>query len=405
MRILKTNNKRSKMVVAITAGGTGGHIFPALTIAKNLQNEGFYILFYTDKKFFNYIKKDDLLLHGGMMEIIQLKAKNAKRWKQIIMIIQDFFACRKIFTQKASICIGFGGLVSFAPMMFSILTLRKTIIHEQNAVIGLANKILLPFVNKCLLSFEKTKGIPEIFSKKCIFVGNPIRDDIKKLVYNYDNPSVNYRAFYKIDDVINLTITGGSQACDAFDILIPQAVSLLPASITNKLHVNHQCRAVNIDMVENFYTEHNISHNVVSFFQNIGEVFRASHLVISRAGSTTIAEISALGAPSVLIPLPSSANDHQYANAKFLRDNNATILIEQQNLTKESLSQLLFDLFTHDGLLFELSQCCRRLANVNADITIINEIKKTIGLKDKYLLKSQTSLKNIKYINDNVGLG
>ena len=403
MRILKPKFSIKNRVIAITAGGTGGHIFPALTIAKMLIQDGFFVLFYTDKKFFNYIKQEDILLRSGMIKIIQLKAKNATRWKQVLMIIRDFFSCYEILTKKASICIGFGGFVSFSPMLFSISAFKKTIIHEQNAVIGLTNKILLPFVQKCLLSFKDTNGIG-FFKKKCIFTGNPIREEIKKLVYNYDNPSVNYRAFYKIDDNINLTITGGSQACDAFDILIPQAISMLPSSITNKLHVTHQCKAINVDMIENIYTTSGISHDVRPFFYNIGEVFRASHLVISRAGSTTISEISALGVPSILIPLPTSANNHQFYNAKFLRDNNATILLEQNSLTKESLSQLLVNLFNHDNSLFELSQFCRKLSQVNADVAVFNEIKKSLGLFKRTDTRVNNQ-RNIKYINDNIGLG
>lgn len=408
MRIVKEENNYSEninRVVAISAGGTGGHIFPALAIAKILIQEGFYVIFYTDKKFFNYVKQEDVFLRSGMIEIVQLTAKNASRWKQIFMIIEDLFLCKKILTKKVSICIGFGGLVSFAPVMFSILTFKKTIIHEQNAVIGLANKILLPFVSRCLISFKNTAGIRKMFRKKCVFVGNPIRDEIKKMVYNYDNPSVNYQAFYKIDDIINLTITGGSQACDTFDKIIPQAIALLPVSITNKLHVIHQCRDVNVEMLRNFYTEYGISHDVRSFFYNIGEILRASHLIISRAGSTTISEISALGVPSILIPLPTSANNHQFYNAKFLRDNNATILLEQKDLTKENLSQFLLNLFDHDKLLSELSQCCRMVSNINADMLFLNEINKILGIRDEYTSTDLTWTKNAGYINDNVGLG
>lgn len=407
MYIVKSNkNYSKKKVVAIAAGGTGGHIFPALSITKLLIQNGFYVLFYTDKKIFKFLNNEDFLFKSDMIEIIQLKAKNASRFLQIFMIIRDFFACRKILTKKVSVCIGFGGLVSFAPMLFGILTFRKIIIHEQNAFIGLANRLILPFATKCLLSFEKTFGIKNLWSKKCIFVGNPIREEIKKLVYNYDNPSVNYKAFYKIDDNINLTIIGGSQACEVFDNLVPETISLLPSSILKKLHVVHQCKATNIEKLKDFYTSRGISHNVSSFFYDIGSVLRASHIVISRAGSTTISEFSALGVPSILIPLPSAADNHQFYNAKFLRDNNATILLEQNSLTKETLSQLLLNLFMHDQALFELSHSCRKLAHINADIEIFNEIKKILHIDDEECCpQPKTNNKNARYINNNVGLG
>lgn len=392
--------------VAISAGGTGGHIFPALSIAKLLINDGYYVLFFTDSKFFNYIKDNDPIFRCDLFKIVELSAKNSSRFKQIFMIMKDFIKCRKILTKGVKLCIGFGGFVSFTPVLFSILTFRKTIIHEQNAVLGLANRLLLPFVKKCLLTFENTKGISKKYMKKCIVVGSPIREEIKKMVYNYDNPSVNYKAFYKIEDTINLTIIGGSQACKVFDDLIPQAIAMLPNAIINKLNITHQCKYSNINKLEQFYTERLISHNVKPFFYNIGEIFRSSHLVISRAGSTSIAEISALGVPSILIPLPSATDNHQYYNAKFLRDNNGAILLEQDSITASSLSQLLMNLFNHDVCLYELSQGCRKVAKINANIEIFNIINEMLGnsiFKEKESQKIDTT--NVKYINDNVGLG
>ncbi len=405
--IKDNKNDFKNRVVAISAGGTGGHIFPALAVAKLLIQEGYYIYFFTDKKIFNYIKQGDEILHCGMFEIVELCAKNAPRYKQILMILRDFWRSHVILTKRVSLCIGFGGLVSFAPVVFGILTLKKTIIHEQNAVIGLANRLLLPFVKLCLLTFETTKGIKRKYSRKCVFVGNPIREEIKKLVYNYDNPSVNYRAFYKIDDVINLTIIGGSQACLTFDDMLPRAISALPNSIANKLIIHHQCKRENVAILENYYTQHGISHDVRPFFYNIGELLRASHLVISRAGSTTISEICALGVPSILIPLPTSANNHQMENAKFLRDRNGTILLEQNSFTEESLTMLLTNLFSQDFQLFEISQSCRKLAIINADLQIVAVIDKLlghIGNCEKFL-KEQKPVNDVAYINNNVGLG
>ena len=394
-------------IVAVSAGGTGGHIFPALSVARLLIQEGYFVYFFTDKKISNSIKQDDAILHCGMFEIIELCAKNAPRYKQVIMILKDLWRCRKIITEKVSLCIGFGGLVSFSPVLVGVLSFKKTIIHEQNAVIGLANKLLLPFVNLCLLTFEKTKGIKKKYSKKCFFVGSPIREEIKKLVYNYDNPSVNYRAFYKIDDVINLTILGGSQACQAFDEMLPTAISMLPNAISNKLIVHHQCKERDVDDLEKYYTQHGISHEVKPFFYDVGKLLRASHIVISRAGSTTISEICALGVPSILIPLPTSANNHQYENAKFLRDKNGTILLEQSSITAENLSMLLTNLFTHDFHLFELSQSARKLAVINADIQIVAIINNTLGNEGdvEKFLKEKNNISNVAYINNNVGLG
>ena len=397
-----------KRIVAISAGGTGGHIFPALSIAKALIQEGFFVIFFSDRRLFNYLKKDDVLLCCEQFKVVKLCIHNAPRWKQMFMILKDLWNCRFLLTRRVALCLGFGGLASFPPMLFGILTFKKIIIHEQNAVMGLANRLLLPFAKKCCLTYENTSCIPLRFKKKCIVTGSPLRSEIKELVYSYDNPSVNYRAFYKIDDIINLTIVGGAQACSIFDEILPQAIAALPNELANKLYVHHQCKMENCERLKSFYTKHNIDNDVRPFFYSIGALFRESHLVISRAGASTISELTALGVPSILIPLPTSANNHQYENAKVLRDGNGTILLEQKTLTKDTLCQILMDLFYHDRLLAEMSYSAHKVSKINADVIMLGVINKTLGINNEAIFSQQAqrpSVKNIRYINDNVGLG
>ena len=396
--------KQKNRHVAIAAGGTGGHFFPAIAVAKKLIENNYRVLFFTDLRCVKYIDKEHQLLESGVFNVVLLGSKNAPRWKQLFMILNDLWKCRIIIKEGIPLCIGFGGLVSFPVVLFSILTMRRTIIHEQNSVIGLANKLLLPFVRLCLTSFEDTKGISKYTKKrKVICVGIPIRDSIKKYIYQYDNPSVNYRVFYKIDEKINLTIFGGSQATDVFDTIIPKAISMLPNDITTKLFVRHQSRPDNHDEVLSSYINEGIACEVKNFFDDAGQIMRESHLVIARSGATTLFEIMALGVPSILIPLPTSANNHQYENAKFLSNKNASILMEQNTLTAEKLAMMLEGLFTHDALLAEMSQCCRKLANVYADIKFLAIIDRCLGYLTDIEIKSPSF--NARYINDNVGLG
>ena len=142
------------------------------------------------------------------------------------------------------------------------------------------------------------------------------------------------------------------------------------------------------------------------FFHNVGELMRSSHLIITRAGSGTLFEIMALGVPSILIPLPSATDNHQYENAKFLRDVNGCILMEQSTLTKERIANLLTQLFTHDAMLYDMSVNANKQAQNFADIKILAIINRMLGYIDfEEQKETAISTKNVKYINDNVGLG
>ena len=401
---LTIKEKYKNRYVAIGAGGTGGHVFPAIAVAKKLIEHNYRVLFFTDKRSFEYIKQYSSLLNNNAFTIVFLTSKNAPRWKQFFMIIRDLWRCRFILTERVSLCIGFGGLVSFPVILFGILTFKITIIHEANAVMGLANRLLLPFVRVCLTSFEETKKIPKKYKKtKIINVGMPIRDEIKKYVYNQDNPSVNYRMFYKIEDIINITIFGGSQASDVFDKIIPQAITLLPNHISNKLHIIHQCRKENCNAVAEKYANANITAKVAPFFNNVGDLMRQSHLMIARAGSSCLAEITSLGVPSILIPLPSAKDNHQYENAKCLSNNNGAMLIEQNTLTPERLCEMLKHLLEHDALLYEMSVVAKKYSSVYADLKILAVINRCLGYEEDIEISS--NLANVRYINDNVGLG
>ena len=399
-----TKRRQKRRIIAIAAGGTGGHLFPALVVAKRMLEEGYKVIFFSDKRAMRFLNDDNPIFTFDAFKVVMLESQNAPRWQQFFMILKDMWKCRIIFTERASLCIGFGGLISFPAMLFSILTFRKTIIYDPNSVFGLANRLLAPFVNLILLGFHDTARLNKFYKRKCIFIGGIVRDEIKSLVYNMDNPSVNYRAFFKIEDTINITILGGSQAASVFDKVIPEALAALPNDITNKLFVRHQCKAGNEDIVENRYMAAGIAHEVRPFYHNVAEIMRGSHLLIARSGANTVFEIMALGVPSILIPLPTAADDHQFLNAKALRDVNGAILIEQNGITKEKLATTISHLLKHDFLLAEMSKIAHEQSDLYADMkfrTIINHI---LGYDDNFDM-GEIKLSNARYINNNTGIG
>ena len=177
-----TKCKQKRRIIAIAAGGTGGHLFPALVVAKRMLEEGYKVIFFSDKRAMRFLKDDNPIFTFDTFKVVMLESQNAPRWQQFFMIIKDMWKCRIIFTERASLCIGFGGLISFPAILFSILTFKKTIIYDPNSVFGLANRLLAPFVNLILLGFQNPARVNKFYKRKCIFIGGIVRDEIKSLV-------------------------------------------------------------------------------------------------------------------------------------------------------------------------------------------------------------------------------
>lgn len=377
-----------KKNICILAGGTGGHVFPAISVIINLLSYNYNIIFITDLRGYKFIT-----LYPELMKKIRIFKVNI-RYKTdplgLLYLIRSFCKISYIlFKQKAEITFGFGSYISFIGVLSAKLMFKKTIIHEQNKILGLSNKISLLFVNKCLLSFQETDGILSLFKNKCIFVGMPLREEIKNLCYKNDNRLINYQAFYKIYDVINITIIGGSQGSKILNTIIPLAISALSFNIKSKLNVFHQVRLEDIENVKNIYNNNLITATVLPFFDSIGNLLTRSHILISRAGSTLF-EVCALGVPSIIIPMSNSKNNHQYKNAQYLRDNGAIYLLEEKDLSKEKICFLIEKLLQNSYILSELSMNAKKLSILDADEKISTIINKMANLSIQNFKKTNS---------------
>ena len=319
--------------IIIASGGTGGHIFPSIAVAKRLEELGYEVIYFTDVRGLKYLseeKNQKIVLNvqglsGGLINKIKSLFLIA------ISIFKTLWLVRKI---KPKFIIGFGGYASFSTLMAGIILRKKTIIHEQNAVLGEANEFLAKFVDKILISFPIQEKLMKKFVKKIYFTGIPLRAEILQI----KRDKVNY-------DALKILITGGSQATKAFNKIIPLAIISLSKKIKTKIEVHHQAREEDVKEIEGLYINNHINAVVKSFFYNINQLLEEDSLLIGRSGASTIAEVAYTKIPAILVPLKNSKRNHQLENAysfqKTCINGEFIRIIQEDNFSVESLTKVL----------------------------------------------------------------
>lgn len=321
--------------VVLAAGGTGGHIFPAEALAEKLLARGERVVLMTDKRFAHFtsgalsdIEKETI--HAGTV---------AGTWHKKLAgiggLALGIVEARRILARlKPKVVVGFGGYPSF-PTVFAASALHiPTIIHEQNSVLGRANRLLAGRVDKIATSFPATQMLEEKDNQKVTFTGNPVRASVKAL------REVSYPALVQ-DSPIRLLVTGGSQGAAIFSQVVPTAVAMLPDGIRARVQVHQQCRPAELEMARAAYTKMGVTAELSTFFVDLPARLSACHLVICRSGASTIAELAVAGRPAILVPLPNSMDNHQYYNADAFEQAGGGWVMAQPGFTPSALSARL----------------------------------------------------------------
>ncbi len=362
--------KDQKPLIILTAGGTGGHVFPAESLAEELSERGYELALVTDARGKNNY-------HGKLNEIPNYSVLSGplvgkSKFTKIKSLIKTCFGILQaglLLLRKKPVCVvGFGGYASFPCCMAAILLGVDLVIHEQNSVMSRTNRFLSKYATLIAQSFRNAKYTP--LHVKSVVIGMPIRKAIS---------SLNGNAYPKLKDTkFNLLIIGGSQGAKIFGEVIPQAIQLLPEDIRHNLNITQQCKAEDITATQETYANSGCQANIASFFSNMPELYTQSHLIISRAGASSVFEIAAAGIPSILIPLPTAADDHQTANAKYITDFNGGLAVSQKDFTPENLAKILEDLISHPERLQQMSLSIRRSAITDAATRLAEAIEKEI---------------------------
>lgn len=326
------------MKTLIASGGSGGHIFPALALAKELAKEKNEIIFIASAR-----RLDKRMLQSETYKKIFLSAnpmpyRFTLRWvlfslKLISDSLYAFYILRRF---RPDVVVGFGGYSAGAMVLLAAALGIRTVIHEQNVVPGRTNKFLDKFVDKIAISFPETKKYFK--NKNVVFTGNPLREESLA-----ECRSVATGKFHLDPDRKTILVMGGSQGARSLNELVSKALGALPAAEKEKLQVIHISGPRDKDRISSFYRENGISGEVFGFVDNINEAYSACDLAISRAGAAAVFELAAFAKPMVLIPYPSRKNN-QHFNAKVFAGHNAAIFKDEKNLGGQELKDVIIEL-------------------------------------------------------------
>jgi UDP-N-acetylglucosamine--N-acetylmuramyl-(pentapeptide) pyrophosphoryl-undecaprenol N-acetylglucosamine transferase len=336
--------------ILIMAGGTGGHIYPGLAVADALRAQGWKIVWLGAP---NSMEAELVPKHGYPVAWVNFSGVRGKGLLRLLTLPFTLLralgqSADAIFRYRPDVVLGMGGYITMPGGLMAAMLRRPLVIHEQNSIAGMSNKVLAKIATRVL------SGFPEVL-KNTLWSGNPVRADIAALA----EPQARYAAR---NGKLNVLVVGGSLGAQALNETLPQALAMLSAQ--ERPHVIHQTGKKHFEAVQQLYVQAGVSVDIRAFLDDMASQYANADVVICRAGALTIAELAAAGVASVLIPFPFAVDDHQTHNARFLSEQGAAILLSQKELSADKLAQLLRD-FSREKL-SEMAQAARKLAKPDA---------------------------------------
>ena len=346
-----------KPLLIIAAGGTGGHIFPAQALADSILDEGWRVKFFTDSRGVKFSNE-----FHPKIDLVKISSSTffgnnlIKKFKGILNLLSgSCSAFCKMLIDRPQVVAGFGGYPALPTMLAATILRIPILIHEQNGVLGRVNQLFARRSSIIACGIWPIK-IPEgVEAVKC---GNPVRHSIMRLQNSPYIPPGDYP--------INIVVLGGSQGAKILSEIVPSALTLLPQNIKKNLQITHQARKEDTNKVIDFYNNFEINADVRDFFTDIPKKINETQLIISRAGASTIAEISIIGRPSILIPLKAAIRDEQTSNAMSLVAAKAAILISEDQLTALELKNKIEKLILNPALSSNMAKAAYGNSNIDA---------------------------------------
>ena len=374
--------------IVLAAGGTGGHLFPAMALSHELQSRGHQIDLMTD-------------MRGGRFdenfparEIFQIPSATIKSRNPVSLmntgwqLFSGTIKARRILKEiKPDAIVGFGGYPTIPPLMAASWMGLSSLIHEQNAVMGRANRLLAKRVQAIASSFDVTKLVDPSLAEKVYFTGNPVRQDVRNL---RERP---YPRLEQSERIV-LLVFGGSQGARFFSDIVPQSVADLSTDLKNRLQIIQQCRPEDLSRVKEAYSIAGVEAKIDNFFNNLPELMANAHLIISRSGASTAAELCVIGRPSLMVPLPHALDNDQLMNATRIAENGGGWCFEESNLTSVRLREVLSELMGSPEKLVNAAERARSLGKPDAVLQLANLVESIAADR-----------KNLELVNEYEGVG
>ena len=351
-------SRSSTRPIMIVAGGTGGHMFPGVALARELSLRGHRVVFVSDSRG-AAVSRENL----GLPPEIERYAVSAGRLggsvlitvKGVLALIKGFAEARRLVRRlQPALAVGFGGYPTVPPILAAGFAGVPTVIHEQNAVLGRANRRLARGARAFALSFEHTSKLNDAGAARARVVGNPVRGEIAALAARPYTPPT---------DIVQLLVLGGSLGAQVFSKIVPAAFETMTPEARLRFRVSQQCRPEDIDAVRTSYRALQMPVELATFFDDVPQRLARAHMVICRSGASTVAELTAAGLPALYVPYPHAADDHQTDNARAIEAGGGGWVIPQPEFTPGALAGWLEESLDNSDALADVAEAARRLGN------------------------------------------
>jgi UDP-N-acetylglucosamine--N-acetylmuramyl-(pentapeptide) pyrophosphoryl-undecaprenol N-acetylglucosamine transferase len=361
----------------LAAGGTGGHLIPAFALATELHQRGHHVALITDERGANIPGKPDFLtahvLPAGRF------GKNPLGWVAGVRAVMEgrAMALRLFEHFQPSAIIGFGGYPALPALLAATAAKLPSIVHEQNAVLGRVNRLLAGRVNAIATSYETVERLSPKHAAKVHLVGNPVRAEVLALRAS-DFPA------FTDESLLRILVTGGSQGASILSQIVPDGLAMLPPALRQRLQVTQQCRAEDLEAVRKRYAEHDIPAELGTYFEDMHERLADAHLFIGRAGASTIAELTAVGRPAILVPLPIATDDHQAVNTREMVKAGGARMVRQDAFQPKELAKQIQAMAMNPQSLANAAHCAFNCGRPDAakDLADLVESMSGIDLMD-----------------------
>jgi UDP-N-acetylglucosamine--N-acetylmuramyl-(pentapeptide) pyrophosphoryl-undecaprenol N-acetylglucosamine transferase len=366
------NRNGMTRLVLLAAGGTGGHLFPAEALALALQKRGATVDLATDTRAAHF-KFPARAVH--LIPSATLRGRNpvALARTAALLALGTAKAWALIGRIRPAVVVGFGGYPTVPPLLAASLRSVPTVLHEQNGVMGRANRLLAARVTTIATGFRTLARLDARLQGKINFTGNPVRPAV------IEAAAAPYTAPAK-DGPLHVLVFGGSQGAHIMAEIVPAAIERLPAELRARLRIVQQARAEDLDAERATYARLGVTAECDSFFADLPARMAAAHLIISRSGASTVAELSAIGRPGVLVPLPHALDQDQFANAGVLAEAGGAVRIEQRDFTAERLAAEIVALAGDPARLARMAKAAKSAGTVDAAERLADLVMRVAGL-------------------------